>query len=81
MKKLLVLIIITGIIAFIACSPSANEKAKIEKEIFDSIKKADSLKKVLKLDSIKKILMLNINWILLIILHLLILEIVENIRQ
>lgn len=44
MKKLLTIIIIAGMTTFLACGPSAKDKAEIQKKLLDSIKKADSVK-------------------------------------
>lgn len=45
MKKLLSLALITGMTAFYACGPSAEEKAASEKAMQDSIAMADSMMK------------------------------------
>lgn len=44
MKKLFALLVVAGMVAFVACGPSAEEKAKKAQE--DSIKMADSVAKV-----------------------------------
>ena len=58
MKKLLYLVAFAGMFAFVACGPSAEEKAKAEaKRIADSTAKADSINAVIekaRLDSIAK---------------------------
>ncbi len=59
MKKLLYLAAFAGMFAFVACGPSAEEKAKAEaKRIADSTAKADSINQVIekaRLDSIAKV--------------------------
>ena len=56
MKKLLYLAAFAGMFAFVACGPSAEEKAKAEaKRIADSTAKADSINQIIekaRLDSI-----------------------------
>lgn len=44
MKKLLTIAAVTGMLAFIACGPSAEDKAKAEKAKADSMHMADSMK-------------------------------------
>ena len=44
MKKLASIIAIVGVFAFIACGPSAEQKAAAEKAKADSMKAADSIK-------------------------------------
>jgi len=46
MKKILTLIAVAGIFAFVACGPSAEQKAAAEKAKQDSMTKADSMKTV-----------------------------------
>jgi len=53
MKKTLTILSLVSLI-LLSCSSNVNDKAKIEKAILDSIKKADSLKNVFKLDSLNK---------------------------
>jgi len=43
MKKFLTLIAVAGIFTFVACGPSAEQKAAAEKAKADSIAKADSM--------------------------------------
>lgn len=45
MKKLLSLALVAGMFAFYACGPSAEEKAKAEKEMQDSIAAAQDMMK------------------------------------
>lgn len=58
MKKLFALLVVAGMVAVVACGPSAEEKRA--KEVADSIAKADSLAKVaaaadtVKVDTTKK---------------------------
>lgn len=57
MKKLFSLLVIAGMVAFVACGPSAEEKAAAEKAKADSLKAvvtADSLKAIATTDSIAK---------------------------
>jgi hypothetical protein len=51
MKRLIQLMVVAGMATFIACGPSASEKAKIAEQ--DSIRVADSIA-TLKADSIRK---------------------------
>ncbi len=44
MKKLLTFAAAAGMLAFIACGPSAEDKAKMEKAKADSARMADSMK-------------------------------------
>jgi hypothetical protein len=46
MKKLLTIATAAGMLAFIACGPSAEDKAKVEKMKADSMHNADSMKAV-----------------------------------
>jgi hypothetical protein len=46
MKKLLTIATAAGFLAFIACGPSAEDKAKMEKAKADSTHMADSMKAV-----------------------------------
>ncbi len=46
MKKLASIIAVAGVFAFIACGPSAEQKAAAEKAKADSMKAADSMKGV-----------------------------------
>jgi uncharacterized protein YciI len=57
MKRLFQLLVVAGMASFIACGPSAAEKAKIAEQ--DSIRKADSIA-TLKADSIRKTDSVNI---------------------
>jgi len=43
MKKLFSLLVIAGMVAIVACGPSAEEKAAAEKKKADSIRIADSI--------------------------------------
>jgi hypothetical protein len=51
MKRLFQLMVVAGMASFIACGPSAAEKAKLAEQ--DSIRKADSIA-TLQADSIRK---------------------------
>ena len=51
MKKLVQLLVVAGMFSFIACGPSASEKAEKAKQ--DSIRQADSIA-TLRADSIRK---------------------------
>lgn len=51
MKKLIQLLVVAGMASFIACGPSASEKAEKAKQ--DSIRQADSIA-TLQADSIRK---------------------------
>ena len=51
MKRLIQLLVVAGMASFIACGPSASEKAKIAEK--DSIRRADSVA-TLRADSIRK---------------------------
>jgi len=51
MKKLVQLLVVAGMASFIACGPSASEKAEKAKQ--DSIRQADSIA-TLQADSIRK---------------------------
>lgn len=44
MKKVLTLVAVAGMFAFVACGPSAEDKAAAEKRKQDSIASADSLR-------------------------------------
>ena len=62
MKRLLSLIVVAGIFTFVACGPSAEEKAKAEKAKQDSLQAVEQAriqdsvaKETAKADSIKKI--------------------------
>jgi len=44
MKKFATILAFAGALAFVACGPSAEEKAKVEKAKADSAKAADSVK-------------------------------------
>ena len=44
MKKVLTLVAVAGMFAFVACGPSAEEKQAAEKRKQDSIAQADSIK-------------------------------------
>ena len=57
MKRLIQLLVVAGMATFIACGPSASEKAKLAEQ--DSIRKADSVATV-KADSIRKTDSVNI---------------------
>ncbi|HPB25968.1 MAG TPA: hypothetical protein PLB59_10010, partial [Bacteroidales bacterium] len=43
MKKLFSLLVVAGMVAIVACGPSAEEKAAAEKKKADSIRVADSI--------------------------------------
>jgi hypothetical protein len=51
MKRLIQLLVVAGMASFIACGPSAAEKAKLAEQ--DSIRKADSIATI-QADSIRK---------------------------
>ena len=51
MKKLFALLVVAGMVAVVACGPSAEEKRA--KEVADSIAQADSLAKVAAADTVK----------------------------
>jgi len=51
MKRLIQLLVVAGMASFIACGPSAAEKAKIAEQ--DSIRRADSIATI-QADSIRK---------------------------
>ena len=51
MKKLIQLLVVAGMASFIACGPSASEKAEKAKQ--DSIRQADSIATI-QADSIRK---------------------------
>ena len=57
MKRLIQLLVVAGMATFIACGPSAAEKAKLAEQ--DSIRKADSIA-TLQADSIRKTDSINI---------------------
>jgi hypothetical protein len=57
MKRLIQLLVVAGMASFIACGPSAAEKAKIAEQ--DSIRRADSIA-TLAADSIRKADSVNI---------------------
>lgn len=57
MKRLIQLLVIAGMASFIACGPSAAEKAKIAEQ--DSIRRADSIATI-QADSIRKADSINI---------------------
>jgi len=63
MKNLLTIATAAGMLAFIACGPSAEDKAKVEKAKADSAHMADSMKAVqaasmmkMKADSTAKVM-------------------------
>ena len=57
MKRLIQLLVVAGMASFIACGPSAAEKAKIAEQ--DSIRRADSIATI-QADSIRKADSVNI---------------------
>lgn len=57
MKRLIQLLVVAGMASFIACGPSAAEKAKIAEQ--DSIRRADSIAST-QADSIRKTDSVNI---------------------
>ena len=57
MKRLIQLLVVAGMATFIACGPSAAEKAKIAEQ--DSIRRADSIATI-QADSIRKADSVNI---------------------
>ena len=57
MKRLIQLLVVAGMASFIACGPSAAEKAKIAEQ--DSIRRADSIASI-QADSIRKTDSVNI---------------------
>jgi septal ring factor EnvC (AmiA/AmiB activator) len=46
MKKLFALLVVAGMVSFVACGPKGPSKEELEKQKQDSIRKADSIAKV-----------------------------------
>jgi hypothetical protein len=46
MKKLFALLVVAGMVSFVACGPKGPSKEEIAKRIADSTRKADSIAKV-----------------------------------